>query len=171
MYSLEYGMLVQVLRQLRYSGEFYADVSPRASLRTGGHVRLFVQNGTVVSCVISDKQERKLYHDADAYRLLPALGILDWKLAPSPAAPVANPVTPPPVVQERPVERVVSSYPRRYIIPEALMRTWSPAERSVYFLADGAHSIDQIARLLSRPPDAIEQILHHLEIAGAIIPS
>src|SRR5579884_4436256 len=95
MYSLAYGMMVQVLRQLGYSGEFHADVTPHAALKEGGRVVLVVRNGSVISCHIFDKHGQKLYHDAEAQRLLPTFGILNWKLAPAHSTRTANPVTPP----------------------------------------------------------------------------
>src|SRR5215469_12837748 len=81
MYSLAYGMMVQVLRQLKYSGEFEANVASHAALKEGGRVILVVQNGNVISCFISDKYGQKLYHDAEAHRLLSTFGVLDWKRA------------------------------------------------------------------------------------------
>jgi hypothetical protein len=168
MYSLEYRMLVQVLRQLRYSGEFHADVPPQAALREGGQVVLHVQNGNVISCLILNRYGQKLYHDAETQRLLPALGILDWKLASSTSSRTANPVTPPAVPVAKPEQRNRQFIPRRLLVPEAQMRTWSTLERSVYFLADGTHSIEQIAMLLSRPPATIEQVIRNFQASGVI---
>jgi hypothetical protein len=162
MYSLEYRMMVQVLRQLKSSGEFHADVPSQAALRGGGRIILQVSGGNVISCIILNKSGQKLYHDADAQRLLLKLGILDWKLVP--AAKTAPPVVPPPksAVSDTPF------YPRRLMVSEAQMRTWSALERSVYFLADGRHSIEQMASLLGRPLPTIEQIIYDFQVAGIV---
>jgi hypothetical protein len=48
------------------------------------------------------------------------------------------------------------------------MRPWTVLQRSVYLLADGTRSIEQIAALLSRPPQIIEQTLRELQALSAI---
>ena len=63
MYNLEYERVVQILRQLRSTGEFHADILPCPPLREGGRTILFVQKGSVVSCFILDMNGQKLYHD------------------------------------------------------------------------------------------------------------
>jgi hypothetical protein len=168
MYSLEYKMMVQVLRQLGHSGEFHAEVPPRAGLREGGHVVLVVHGGTVISCLILNQNGQKLYHDDDAQRLLLKFGILDWRSAASTSAKSAQTVHPttPPV---KSAENNGRFYPRRLLISEEQMRAWSALERSVYFLADGRHSVEQMARLLSRPLPLVEQIIHDFQVAGLIV--
>jgi len=186
MYSLAYGMMVQVLRRLGYSGEFQADVAPNATLKEGGSATLAVNNGNIVSCFVFNKYGQKLYHDAEAQRLLPTFGVLDWKLVPvnstrtvNPITPpmmpaltkTVNPITPPMMPVVKPIEGKRRSIPRRLQVSEIQVRTWSALERSVYFLADGVRSTEQIAMLLSRSPATIEQIINNLEMAGAIIQS
>jgi hypothetical protein len=186
MYSLAYEMMVQVLRQLGYSGEFHAEVVPHAALKEGGRVVLVVHNGSIVSCFIFNKHGQKLYHDAEAQRQLPTFGVLNWRLASSsptrtanpitpPTAPIihrnVNPITPPFVPKVTLVEGERRSIPHRRSVSEAQVRTWSALERSVYFLADGVRSAEQIATLLSRPPALIEQIIQKLKASGAITQS
>jgi hypothetical protein len=48
------------------------------------------------------------------------------------------------------------------------MDSWSPLYRFVYSLADGTRNIERIAKLLSRHPDVIEQIIRDLQASGAI---
>jgi hypothetical protein len=183
MYSLVYGMMVQVLRQLGYSGEFQADVAPQAVLKEGGRVVLTVYNGSVVSCFIFNKYGQKMYAGTEAQRMLPTFGVLDWKLVPtsSGSTKTANPITPPvvpvvnkttdpmtPPVASHQVEGAGRSIPHRLRVSEAQIHGWSALERSVYFLADGVRSTEQIATLLSRPPSLVEQIINNLETSGAI---
>lgn len=172
MYSLEYGTMTQVLRQLGFSGEFHAKVSSQPALREGGEVVLLVQNGNVISCFIFNKKGQKLYHDVEAQRLLPKLGILDWQLTSSSFSPTANSVPPPAALPVNPTpSQKIGPIPQRRSVPEAQMRTWSMLERSVYSLVDGKHSIEQIATLLSRPISTIEQIIHKFEVSGVIVRS
>jgi hypothetical protein len=163
MYSLEYETMIQVLRQLGYSGEFHADVSSQATLKEGGRVVLLVRSGNVISCFILNKNGQKVYHDAETLRLLPRLGILDWKLVSSTSAKSS---TGP--LRAKPVERNEPFIPRRFLVPETRIRSWSTLQRSVYFLVDGIRSTEQIAILLSRPLPTIEQVIHDFEAFGVI---
>lgn len=165
MYSLEYRMMIQVLRQLGYSGEFHADVPPQTGLRGGGEAVLVVQKGNVASCFILDKYGQKVYHDEEAIYLLSSCGILDWRLATSTSGRRA---TPPGASVVKPAENNRPPIPYRLAISEAQMRAWLPLERSVYVLCDGQHSVEQIAALLSQPLSMIGQILYRLEVSGAI---
>lgn len=170
MYSLEYEALIRVLRQLGFSGEFYADISSQAALKNGGRVILIVQNGNVTSCFILNRNGQKLHHDAEAQHLLAKLGILEWKRA---SATTTENLTAPPVaalIAKKSTDSNGYFIPQQHLrVPEAQMRTWSMLERSVYFLADGKHSIEQIAKLLSRPITAIEQIIYRFEASGIIV--
>ena len=171
MYSLSYEMMIQVLRQLGSSGEFHADIPSQAALREGGRVVLQVQSGNVVFCFIFNKSGKKLYHDGDAQRLLLRLGILDWKLAPpAHTMPLRDANLGLPVVEEKKSveKRHRDLIPKRRRVPEATMRTWPTLERSVYSLADGTRTIEQIAKLLSRPVEAVEQVVHTFEVSGVI---
>ncbi len=169
MYSLNFEMMIQALQLFRPTGEFRALVSPQPALKEGGQAVLTVQNGTITSCFILNKAGQKIYHDAEASYLLPRLGVLDWQLVssiPTAPEPVKKPDTAP-----TPIARQASAgafYPRHRPVPPSRMRTWTMLHRSVYGLADGTRSSEQIAALLSRSPRAIEQVLHDLQAFGAI---
>jgi hypothetical protein len=168
MYSLEYGMMLQVLHQLGSSGEFHADIPPQAALRQGGYVILHVQDGNVIAGFILNKKGQKLYHDADVQRLLPKLGILDWQLVPSTPPKSASPNPPIAVPDVKTVHRDEDIIPQRRMVSPTQMRAWSTLERSVYSLADGTRTIEQIAKLLSRPKEIIGQVIHNFEISRVI---
>jgi len=159
-------MVVRVLQQLRSSGEFQATVPPHAKLKNGGEAILQVKNGAVTSCLILNKDGQKAYHDDDAQRVLLTFGVLDWQLVTAmPSRPAgALSTTARNVLAERSQRRI----PQRLKVSEEQYRNWPALERSVYFLADGAHSIEQIAQILSRPEAAIEQIVHNFEAHGVI---
>jgi hypothetical protein len=180
-YSLDYNMVIQVLQQFRYSGEVHADVPLQVKLREGGRVILMVYNGVVRSCFILDRNGQKLYHDAEAQRLLPKLGVLEWKLVPftsppltkpayppSIAPPFTKPAYPPSIAPPRNPSNGAHFYPRRRDIPQAQMRIWSVLQRSVYLLSDGTRNQEQIAALLSRPLNLIEQTISELQQLGVI---
>jgi len=168
MYSLEYKMMLQVLRQLGSSGEFHADIPPQVALREGGYVVLRLQSGNVISCFIFNKNGKKLYHGAEAQRLLPKLGILDWQVASTTSLKSASLSAPLVVSEVRPVLRDEDFIPQRRMVSPAQMQSWSTLERSVYSLADGTRTIEQIAKLLSRPKETIGQIIHNFEVSRVI---
>jgi hypothetical protein len=168
MYSLEYRVMVQVLRQLNYSGEFHADVPSQPALRGGGRAVLLVERGSVISCLILNSRGEKVYEHAKAQRLLPTLGILDWKYISSTSAMMINPTVPATTSVAKSEERSTNFIPRRLLVAEGKMRSWSLLQRSVYFLADGTHSIAQIATLLSQPVITIIQIIRDFEASGVI---
>ena len=168
MYSLDYNMVIQVLQQFRYSGEVHADIPLQAKLREEGRVILMVYNGIVRSCFILDRNGRKLYHDAEAQRVLLKLGVLEWKLVPFTSSPPTEPAHPPPIAPPRNSSSGTHFYPRRLAVSQAQMRTWSVLQRSVYLLSDGTRNQEQISTLLSRPLTLIEQAIFQLQQLGAI---
>jgi hypothetical protein len=169
MYSLEYERMVQVLRQLRSSGEFHADIPSRPPLRQGGRIILLVQKGNVVSCFILDKNGQKLYHDAEAQRLLPMFGVLDWKLINSaPTKTTASATSSSSIPAMYPTENLAGFIPRRLGISPGQAYAWSALERSVYSLVDGTRSIEQIALILRRPTTTIEQVIRGFEASRVI---
>jgi len=162
-------MMTQVLQQFRSTGEFRAYISPQPALKEGGQAVLMVQDGIIASCFILNRAEQKIYHDREANRLLSRLGVLDWKLTPS--TPTASKAVKDSIPASVPVVGSTSRrafYPRHRPVSAAQMRTWTMLHRSVYGLADGTRSSEQIAALLSRPPLTIEQVLHDLQAVHAI---
>ena len=168
MYSLRYEMMIQVLQQLAYSGELQAKIPSQAALGEGGLVVLLVEKGKVISCLIFDKNGHKLYDDARAQRRLLKLGILDWHLVSSTESRTTSPVplsTAPEAIAAR---RVRDLIPQRLPGYQTQMSTWSILERSVFSLADGTRTIEQIAMLLSRPIQTIVEVIYKLAKSGVI---
>lgn len=168
MYSLTFQMMQLILRQFGYTGEVHADIPARSVLKSGGRVVLVVQNGNVVSCFIFNQNKQKLYEGKEAQNILARLNVLDWRLTSptSSSAAVRNThsTTSP---QTTPNGRA-SFYPRRLALPQAQMSTWPPLHRSVYFLADGVHNVEQIAVLLSCPQHSVEKAIQDLQAIGGI---
>jgi hypothetical protein len=168
MYSLKYEMMIQVLQQLSYSGELQANIPSQAALREGGLVVLLVQKGKVTSCLIFDKNGHKLHDDAQAQRRLLKLGIVDWHLVSSTRSQTASPVPLSTAPEAIPAQREQDLIPQRLPGYQTQMPTWSILERSVFSLADGTRTIEQIATLLSRPIQTIVEVIYKLAKSGAI---
>jgi hypothetical protein len=170
MYSLTYDMMVQTLQQFGYTGEVHADIPARSALKGGGRVVLVVQNGNVIGCFIFNKDKQKLYDGIDAQPMLARLNVLDWRLMPTSSSSgnvkSTHPATP---LQVAKTPNKRSSFcPRRLMVPQSQVRTWSSLHRSIYFLADGTHDVEQIAALLSSSPQAVERAIQDLQIIGGI---
>ncbi len=176
MYSLDYNMMVQVLQQFRYSGEVHANVPLQAKLREEGRVILMVYDGVVRSCLILSKRGQKQFHDAEAQRFFSKVGVLEWELvpftSPQPTESVSpqptQPAHPQPIAQASSPDSGARFCPRRLTVSQTQMRTWSVLQRSAYSLSDGIRDQAQIATLLSRPLNIIEQTISQLQQLGAI---
>jgi hypothetical protein len=163
-YSLDYDMMVQVLQQFRYSGEVHANAPLQAKQKEEGRVILTVYDGIVRSCIILGRNGQKLYHNAEAQRFLSKVGVLEWNLVPFTSLQPTEPARPSPINSGGGAR----FRPRRLEVPQAQMRTWSVLQRSVYLLSDGTREQEQIATLLSRPLNIIEQTISQLQQLGAI---
>jgi hypothetical protein len=161
-------MMVQVLQQFRYSGEVHANLPPQAKIREEGQVILMVYDGVVRSCFILSRKGQKQYHDAEAQRFFSKVGVLEWELVPFTSPQPAKPAHPPPIAQAKNPDSGVHLCPRRLTVSQTQMRTWSALQRSVYLLSDGMRDQAQIATLLSRPLNIIEQTISQLQQLGAI---
>jgi hypothetical protein len=167
-YSLDYDMMVQVLQQFRYSGEVHANMPLQAKIREEGRVILMVYNGVVRSCFILSRKGQKLYHDVETQRILSKVGVLEWELVPFTSPQPTESVHPPPIAQASSPDNGARFCPRRLTVSQTQMRTWSVLQRSVYLLSDGIRDQAQIATLLSRPLNIIEQTISQLQQLGAI---
>ena len=168
MYSLKYEMMTQVLQQLAYSGELRASIPSQTALREGGQVVLLAQKGQVISCMLFNKNGRMLCYGVQAQHLLIRLGIVDWQLVSSTESQTASPVPLPSVPGAISVQRERDLVPQRLLDSQAQMPTWSTLERSVFALADGTRTVEQIAILLSRPIQTIVQVISKLDKSGVI---
>jgi hypothetical protein len=171
LYSLKYEMMVQIVRQFKYSGQFRADILAQVALKEGGQAILIVNEGRITSCFILNKYGQKLYTDMDAVSLLLRLGVLDWQLVSSPAPPSISKEMAQsslPSIATRSAGTNFSMRLRHVPVQQSQIRTWSTLQRSVYALADGTRSIEQIAILLSRPLDMIEQVMRLLQESGVV---
>ncbi len=167
MYSLTYKMMVQILQQFEYTGEVHADI-PSGSVPNGRRVVLIVLDGQVTTCFILNQAGQKLYHDAEGLTFITRLGMLEWKLVSTllPGTTGANAASP---KQSTPFyPRHTSAATQEASTAQIPMHTWPTLQRSVYLLADGTRTLEQIASLLSRSPQIIGQVIHNLQLIGYI---
>lgn len=166
MHSLRYEVIIQMLQQFDYSGEAHASIAPSTLLREGGNAILVAQNGRITASMILHRNGKKLYDGTEAQYLLSRMGILEWQLVEIPAssAPLQTGITMPAL----PAGRVDAFYPHRVPVSSSKIHEWPKLQRSVYLLADGARSIDNIAKLLSCSKTLVEQSVHNLQLLGAI---
>lgn len=166
MHSLRYEVILQMLQQFGYSGEAHATIAPSALLREGGRAILMAQNGKIITSLIVHKNGQKLYNGTEAQNILPHLGRLEWELVETRAlsAPLPRGTS----LSAMPIERTGTFYPRRTPVPLYTVHQWTKQLRSVYLLADGTHSIEQIGRLLSYSKALVEESLQRLQSLGAI---
>jgi hypothetical protein len=170
MYSLRYEVMVQMLQQFGYSGEVHAKLPPQAPLKEGGRVVLIVLNGSITASMILQRNEQKLYHEAEVRSILMRLKVLEWELVsstPTAASPADTMTVKLP--RTTPANGMkASSYPHRLVVSQSQMYSWSKLQRSIYFLADGTRNIERIAMLLSCSVDVLEQSINELQSLGAI---
>jgi hypothetical protein len=160
MYSLDYDTMFQVLRQFCYSGIVSSHVPAHTTIGQSGYILLAFEDGAVTSCVILNVHGQNLYSDAEAYRLLPQLGVLEWEPVLPSAPQPSMPASPFPVVQSPDGSNHTLFQPLP--VPQKQIHTWSTLDRSIRFLCHGMHTNEQIRVLLSRPRHIIEQLVHNL---------
>ncbi len=155
-----------MLRQFAYSGEAHANIVPHTLLREGGSAILVVQDGKIIASVILHKNGKKLYQGTEAQNLLSRLGILIWELV-EVSAPSVRQLTDI-SKSTSPMGRVRTFCPRRVPVSQSQIHQWPKLQRSVYLLADGTRSCEQIAKLLSCSKTLVEQSVQNLQLLGAI---
>ncbi len=181
--------LVTILRILsEQSGELHAHVKNIPGLRERCQVHITFTKGKVTSCVI-ELRGNPLYSGESAFRLLQAMGDLDWDYSPivqsSPAISALSPSLQPeqPMYERSPVhvrsEESPYHMPGASIMPTDIPQrlrlierqefiTWHRALRSVYNLIDEKKSIEEIARLLSFPSERTVECISYLLARRAI---
>jgi len=168
MYSLTYETLIQILLHLAYSGELRAKIPAQALLKGGGEAVLLVQKGKIISCSVFHRNGNRWYGDVQAQRLLLRLGVVNWQVASSTGSQTTTLVSLPTVPGTTSARRAQDLIPQNLPGFQTQMSTWSILERSVFSLADGTRTIEQIATLLSRPIETIIQVIYKLDKSGTI---
>jgi hypothetical protein len=126
--------------------------------------QIILGQGQVYSCkIIVTKTGIVLREQQEAYHALERCGDVNWSLRPAPSlhALVRPPATPPPITTYRTFPAQIPSLRVSRLSPEILAPLSHPYQR-VLRLIDGRRSIEDIAHLLNKEPQEIQQMLTSL---------
>jgi hypothetical protein len=123
--------------------------------------QIILGQGQVYSCkIIATRTGIVLREQQEAYHALERCGDVNWSVRPEPSlhAPVRPQTTSPPTATDRMFPRQIPSLRVSRLSPEILEPLSHPYRR-VLRLVDGGRSIEDIARLLNKEPQEIQQML------------
>ena len=180
MYSIDLQTILRVLAN--QSGELRTTVKQVADLKRDCQACVSLSFGKVVACVITYNGEPVLMGE-EAFQMLMHKGILEWEYLPAPPTvslppssmmPISPSSSPPLLPPQRtqlppswqPTPRVFPV--QAYEIPREQLGNWPRQYRFVYQLSTGEKTVEEIARLLSLPPEYIDTILQTLVREGFI---
>lgn len=164
-YRLPVSAMVEILKAsveqvvLRAHLPAVPGVSKKACL-----ARLIVGQGVVCSCAVTTPNGEILLKHQEAYQALLRCGDLEWLVEPfpgfSPPEPYLSPSKPtaaaPTAAEEEP--RCIPTL-RISPLPSETLAAFTHPYRTVLALVDGRRSTHEIARLLSKAPTDIQQML------------
>lgn len=165
-YRLPVSAMVEILKAsveqvvLRAQLPAVPGVSKKACL-----AQLVVGQGTVCSCAVTTPSGEILLKHQEAYQALLRCGDLEWLVEPFPAfSPPEHPYPSPstytaaaPTAAEE-EHRCIPTL-RISPLPSETLAAFTHPYRTVLALVDGRRSIHEIARLLSKAPTDIQQML------------
>lgn len=182
MNTKDLSFLLQLLQTSKQSGLLF--VEPPGPHEAPWQGRFRLDNGVVIACWLCDKTDgRVVLKDDEALRWLTSQGKLDWRLEEgTPSSAPSRPLLPPPEEtsreQRHDAEVRPSAVGKNQLrgIPrhtqkgrELSVNAFSSRDhRQVFTLIDGRRSIEEIASLLHKPPDAVIRLLQELQAAGLI---
>jgi hypothetical protein len=179
-YPIDLQTILQVFAN--QSGELRTTVRQVANVKGECQALVVLSLGKVVSCTIQ-QGGRPVLVGEDAFRMLVRAGILQWEYTPtSPSASLPSNREQSPV-PTRPAETSPALPPRQYDapgmpagtipvqarpIPAGEFATWPRLHRFVYQLSTGDKTAEDIARILSAPPERVRTALLSLVNLRAI---
>jgi len=120
--------------------------------------------GRIHSCTITTKTGTVLREQLEAYQALERCGDLNWSVLPASSlyAPASQKATPSRLdASDQPTSRVPSL--RVQALTLEILEPLSNPYRRVIRLVDGKRSIEDIARLLNKTPQEVQQMLAALQ--------
>ncbi len=165
-YPLDLITLLHIFSRQRQTGELVAHEVRVPGSRKLGRAYLMLIDGNVdmASCVITIDKNVVL-KGIDAFQHLQKAGVLDWVYtAQQPGSPASTMPSRNPAPNLRGSVQG-SRFPVRVLVVSAEDFESSPAPllyRSVYNMSDGEKSVEEIALLLRKPIEMIEEILASL---------
>jgi hypothetical protein len=189
-YTVDLATILQLLREFRRSGILRTEIPaglPR--LKKPCFVFVELRRGEIVVCYVKDAKGQTLLSGQEAFRAVAAVGKLNWvfdeqieqegprlpdpyrqsgeRLPTNTGVLRTPPAVPIPQWSANSVQR--SPIPRRlFELNPADMYAWPRRHRQVYVLIDGTRSVEQIASMLSQPPQLVETVLREIQSTGAI---
>ncbi len=166
MFSVDYATLEQIIRQFMHTGIFRAHVTKTRLLSEEGQIELQAKEGTVIACRFVTKPGEIFGWDRWDVQLA-KIGVLNWELIPD-RAMHSRQITPfAPHSRELQgalsVNNNRSSIPYQTLIPDANQTPLLPMlYRRVYCLIDGKRKFADIALILHKSEQDIDQVIHGL---------
>lgn len=182
MNTKDLSFLLQLLRTSKQSGLLFVESSGPPESSWQGQVRL--DKGVVITCLVCNKADgRVVLNNDEALRWLTSQGRLDWRLEEAPSPDTSRPLLLPPEETRREQQLDAEALPpilgknqlrgiprhtqKGKNLPVSAFR--SRDHRQVFTLVDGRRTIEEIASLLYKPPDAVIHVLQELQAAGLIM--
>jgi hypothetical protein len=184
MYTKDLSFLLRLLQTSRQSGILFVEAAtPNASLPWQGKFQ--IESGVVRSCAVFNRQNGKvLFTNDQAISWLILQGRLVWHIEEEDQS--SNSMQSSPTFDEKrrggyKEEESILLSPiwekrRKEVFTRTQRGDRSPVNafpsrdhRQVFALVDGRRSIEEIVRLLQKPPEAILKLLQELQNAGFIV--
>ncbi len=151
-YLLDIETLLQVMQEYRIANaRLYA---PLGLHNSSYRAEVFVQNGTIISCILRDSRGKAQYQGKEALQIVQSYGMADWSVILE--TPEAHELA---AIQTRALS--IPSH-RAAIIPKQLHL--SRLHIHVFALIDGKRDVENIQRMLPRSTNrqSVEQVLQDL---------
>ena len=188
MYTKDLSFLLRLLQTSRQSGILLVQAPEQdESNDSSWQGRFQLENGVVKACLVLHTRNGKiLFRNDEAINWLLSQGKLEWRIeeeAQLPARPLpsSSPQWDEGTRGDRSTGEGLLLTPlwekrRREIFQRTLRGDRAPANafpsrdhRQVFSLIDGRRSIEEIVRLLQKPPEIVLRILQELQNAGFVV--
>lgn len=166
-YRLPISAMVEVMKMSAEQVVLHTQLSALPGVcKKACQIQVVLGQGGLFSCCVTDMSGRTLLQQQKAYKALLSCGDLEWDVTPLPTWTSSEPVQSVDhhiLAQEQNPrsDALSSSIPTLRVspLPAETLATFAHPYRMVLSLVDGQRSIYEIARLLSRSPAAIQQML------------
>lgn len=166
-YRLPLGAMVEVMKGAAEPVVLYTQVSALPGVsKKACQIQVVLGRGSLFSCCVTDASGKVLLQQQEAYQALLPCEDLEWNVAPF---PISTPSEPAQVADRSTLAReqdttsggVSFCIPTLRVcpLPSETLAAFLYPYRTVLVLVDGRRSIHEIARLLSKSPADIQQML------------
>ena len=173
-YPLDLTTLLHILSRQKQTGKLFAEVRIPGSRKLGcAYLSLYNGNADISSCIIV-VDENSVLTDREAFEYLKKLGTLEWVYTAQNISKPLPPASSSPVPASSSQDNAFSttSFPVRVrVVTVEEFITWGSMHRlyrSVYNMADGRRTIEDIAAVLGKSVEAVGEILFFLLKHGVV---